>query len=487
MDGHSDDTEMRHALRDLQGDAGMWGITPQPDPIADSAAAVAQTAGLVMTPPTSPQGAATPVFVDEPWPAAVTQALADDEGDWDLPGVGNTPEGPDVLDDPRAPKMLPRMEVYVSSDDYEANYLEQKLADVTDGGTYLGVTWDVVTASGVETIRPLITKADITALDDHLVIVSANDTTPGNIEAKLVGETASDRVPVSFKTNDDGGNETRGLYIDYTDLPVTEDKLVEVSGNDTTPGDLETKLVGETDSDRAPVSFVTNSDGGNETLGLYVDHTDIPVIPHDILDGDAHTDAATGTAARGDVIVGNAAGKLARVAIAGSAGKVLTSDGTDAAWTAWRLPAGFIGLWSGSIATIPAGWALCDGNNGTPDLRDRFIVGAASDAAAAPHVDATGGYKWHGETENNHGDHLVAHTHLQGSSTNLDADSGIVEVWNAGVASSEPTWTGTDAGVDEKPAGAGAAAALSHNGPYNTNADTDNRPPSYALAYIMKT
>lgn len=33
-------------------------------------------------------------------------------------------------------------------------------------------------------------------------------------------------------------------------------------------------------------------------------------------------------------------------------------------------------LWSGAIADIPAGWALCDGNNTTPDLRDRFIVGA---------------------------------------------------------------------------------------------------------------
>lgn len=39
------------------------------------------------------------------------------------------------------------------------------------------------------------------------------------------------------------------------------------------------------------------------------------------------------------------------------------------------LPKGFIGMWSGSIASIPTSFALCDGNNGTPDLRDRFIVG----------------------------------------------------------------------------------------------------------------
>ncbi len=35
-------------------------------------------------------------------------------------------------------------------------------------------------------------------------------------------------------------------------------------------------------------------------------------------------------------------------------------------------------LWSGAIVDIPAGWALCDGNNGTPDLRDKFIVGAGA-------------------------------------------------------------------------------------------------------------
>lgn len=35
-------------------------------------------------------------------------------------------------------------------------------------------------------------------------------------------------------------------------------------------------------------------------------------------------------------------------------------------------------LWSGAIVDIPAGWALCDGNNGTPNLVDKFIIGAGS-------------------------------------------------------------------------------------------------------------
>ena len=40
------------------------------------------------------------------------------------------------------------------------------------------------------------------------------------------------------------------------------------------------------------------------------------------------------------------------------------------------LPTGCICLWSGTIISIPAGWQICDGTNGTPDLRDRFVMGA---------------------------------------------------------------------------------------------------------------
>ena len=42
----------------------------------------------------------------------------------------------------------------------------------------------------------------------------------------------------------------------------------------------------------------------------------------------------------------------------------------------YLVPGGFIGMWSGSAETIPTGWALCDGTNGTPDLTERFILGA---------------------------------------------------------------------------------------------------------------
>ena len=42
------------------------------------------------------------------------------------------------------------------------------------------------------------------------------------------------------------------------------------------------------------------------------------------------------------------------------------------------VPAGGIIMWSGSIGSIPSGYVLCNGSNGTPDLRDRFVVGAGN-------------------------------------------------------------------------------------------------------------
>jgi hypothetical protein len=52
-----------------------------------------------------------------------------------------------------------------------------------------------------------------------------------------------------------------------------------------------------------------------------------------------------------------------------------------------RVPVGGIIMYSGSSTLIPSGWKLCDGTNGTPDLRDKFVVGAGSTYA----VGGTGG------------------------------------------------------------------------------------------------
>lgn len=107
---------------------------------------------------------------------------------------------------------------------------------------------------------------------------------------------------------------------------------------------------------------------------------------------------------------------------------------------------GMILLWSGSIGTIPTGWHLCDGTEGTPDLRNRFIPGAGDDYA----VDASGGSdsQVHTFTSSPH-----FHT-IQDGDEIQDGD-----YW--GLDTNSKTVSGT-------------------------TDSADNRPRWYALAYIMK-
>lgn len=51
------------------------------------------------------------------------------------------------------------------------------------------------------------------------------------------------------------------------------------------------------------------------------------------------------------------------------------------------VPSGVVMMWSGAANAIPSGYIICDGNNGTPDLRNRFVIGAGDTYA----VGATGG------------------------------------------------------------------------------------------------
>lgn len=70
-------------------------------------------------------------------------------------------------------------------------------------------------------------------------------------------------------------------------------------------------------------------------------------------------------------------------------GQPLLSDGAPA--PASGLPSGVIVMWSGQLDAIPAGWALCDGSDGTPDLRNRFLLGVG----AAEYLGSTGGSSTH--------------------------------------------------------------------------------------------
>jgi hypothetical protein len=74
------------------------------------------------------------------------------------------------------------------------------------------------------------------------------------------------------------------------------------------------------------------------------------------------------------------------------------------------VPSGGIIMWHGSIATIPTGWYLCDGNNSTPNLTNRFIVGADADAGGVAKSTVTGSALQSSDTGVS-----PAHTHTFGS------------------------------------------------------------------------
>ena len=146
------------------------------------------------------------------------------------------------------------------------------------------------------------------------------------------------------------------------------------------------------------------------------------------------------------------------------------------------VPAGVILLWSGSIASIPSGWNLCDGTNGTPDLRNRFVV-AAGDTYA---VGATGG----ADSVTLDASQMPAHTHTLSGSTNTTGahthtvaagnSSGGSNIITTGNARSNDTSYTTSSAGDHSHTFSGTTASTGGGGSH------ENRPPYYALAYIQK-
>jgi hypothetical protein len=137
------------------------------------------------------------------------------------------------------------------------------------------------------------------------------------------------------------------------------------------------------------------------------------------------------------------------------------------------IPTGMISLWYGSIGSIPSGWYLCDGSNGTPDLRDRFIIGAGSTYS----VSSSGGSSSVTLTTNN----LPAHTH---TATVTDPTHSHATYNNSGVSvqAGGGGGFGTNAG-NTSAASTGITVTNSSTGS-GTSFSVLN--PYYALAYIMK-
>ena len=176
--------------------------------------------------------------------------------------------------------------------------------------------------------------------------------------------------------------------------------------------------------------------------------------------------------------------------IAGTAtDKVCTPSNIEAA-----LPSGVIVMWSGAISAIPTGWVICDGNNGTPNLTDRFVIHADADSGGTNDVGDTGGSNTIAEAQ------LPSHTHSDGT---LSAESDSHNHGVGTLATDDPgdhthTYSSRDGGgygYPEGTAGPGSYKDTSSSGAHthtisgssaSTGSGNDYKPKYYALAYIQK-
>ena len=144
------------------------------------------------------------------------------------------------------------------------------------------------------------------------------------------------------------------------------------------------------------------------------------------------------------------------------------------------VPIGGIIMWSGSVATIPSSWALCNGTNGTPNLQDRFLVGAGSGYA----VGATGGSA---------NATLVSHSHT-GTTGGQSADhTHTFSTYQDDYAflsnNQPPPGFGRDGTGTVNWGTSGTSNNHTHDFTTSTqgsSATNANLPPYYALAFIMR-
>ena len=147
-------------------------------------------------------------------------------------------------------------------------------------------------------------------------------------------------------------------------------------------------------------------------------------------------------------------------------GTTYSASVTQVVSLASSIPSGGIILWSGAANAIPSGWLLCNGANGTPNLIDKFVLGAGT---STPAVGTTGGSKDAVVVSHTHAVTDPGHSHgvyINGAGTGAGFN-------NNNRSYALPATTSATTGI-----------TIAATGQSGTNA---NMPPYYALCYIMKS
>lgn len=161
-----------------------------------------------------------------------------------------------------------------------------------------------------------------------------------------------------------------------------------------------------------------------------------------------------------------------------------------------QFPSGIILMWKGSIVSIPSGFTLCNGSNGTPDLRDKFIVGGGTNYPPG----ATGGSNTVvlGATQVPNHTHSIndpTHTHLVASQTGnntgdfspINSSFPISAQANYQNFNADYVLQGRNSGNANAGKSSATATGISINPTTGGGQPHENRPPFYALCFIMKT
>lgn len=147
---------------------------------------------------------------------------------------------------------------------------------------------------------------------------------------------------------------------------------------------------------------------------------------------------------------------------------VTASDITNAATSTEatsRLPRGVIVMWAGNLKAIPTGWSLCDGRNGTPDLRDRFVMGVG----AVEYMGTTGGSLYHRHI-------MESHRHY------VDPPRVRVEGGRSSYSYTGPGYRS----LITIPSGDIDIPSFMTDAATPGSQDASNYPPYYKIAFIMK-
>lgn len=183
----------------------------------------------------------------------------------------------------------------------------------------------------------------------------------------------------------------------------------------------------------------------------------------------------TNTLTANNVLLGNGT-SAPQVVAPGTSGNVLTSNGST--WiSSTAFVSGMIMMWSGSVGSIPSGWVLCDGTNSTPNLTDKFVIGAGN----TYDPDDTGGSA---------DAIVVSHTHTASSSVTDPGHShtysrfSTASPYNQTNSLVDPSGSYQNNTTETATTGISVSTTVDSAGSSGTNA---NLPPYYALAFIMKT